>query len=176
MLPLMFALVYLLLSMRVLVDVRAAVNPSHKGIQIILRAWGVRLCLDMPLRMNMDRKSAGEQLGKAKQVWPFVKAILRAIRWGQTDVNVHVGAQDAALTAMLSGAAVSLGAALGAVAGRRFPCAVHAQTDFRRPGFALHARCIFSFTPGDIMFAVVKEAVKKTQREGFSWLSIPLKA
>ncbi|MBQ7825613.1 MAG: hypothetical protein IJ337_04585, partial [Clostridia bacterium] len=78
MLPLLFALVYLLLSMRVLVDVRAAVNPSHKGIQIILRAWGVRLCLDMPLRINMDRKSAGEQLGKAKQAWPFVKAILRA--------------------------------------------------------------------------------------------------
>ena len=75
-----------------------------------------------------------------------------------------------------SGVHPAFGAALQAIAGQRFPFRMKTTTAFQTSGFELSVRCIFSLVPGDIIFAVAKAAVKKTQREGFSWLSIPLKA
>ena len=175
-LPLLFAFLYLLLSVRILADVRVQVTHARKGASITLRAWGIRMCLDMPVHLPKKTGSAKVQTEKAKTIWPFAKAVIRTIRWGQTDVRLRIGTQDASLTALIAGAVRSLGASLEAVVGQRFPCEVQAEPVFSAPCFALSARCIFSLVPGDIMFAVAKAAVKKMQREGFSWRSIPLKA
>ena len=175
-LPFLFALVYLLLSVRILVDVRIAVSEARKGVSITLRTWGICLCLDMPIRLTAPQGDVRAQAGKAKQVWPLVRAAIRAISWGQTDIRMRIGTRDASLTAMIAGSTRAAGAALQAVAGQRFPCEIEAEPVFRAPCFALSGRCIFSLVPGDIMFAVARAAAKKTQREGFSWLSIPLKA
>ena len=175
-LPLLAALAYLILSMRILVDARIAVSETRKGASITLRAWGVRLCLDIPISVSMNMSGSGERVKKVKRAWPFIKAIIRVISWGQTDVRLRIGTGDAYHTALIAGTVRSAGAALQAVAGQRFPCNIAATPDFRAPCFALSGRCIFSLVPGDIMFAVVKTAAKKTQREGLSWLSIPLKA
>ena len=175
-LPLLCALVYLMLSARILVDVRVKADKARCGIRVAIHAWGLRVFLDMPLGMPDVSKGTKAQVQKARRAWPFIKAIIRAIRWGQTDVRLGIGTQDAALTAMLAGAVRSLGAAMQAVSGQRFPCRIEAFPVFGRLYFALSGRCIFSLVPGDIMFAVVKTAAKTTQREGFSWLSIPLKA
>ena len=77
---------------------------------------------------------------------------------------------------MIAGAARSLAASLLAVSGGRIPCDVRVEAAFDEPCFLLAARCIFSAAPGDIMFAVIKTAVRKTRREGFGWKSIPLRA
>ena len=175
-LPLLCALVYLLLSVRILVDVRMEANKARRGIRIGLRAWGLRVCLDMPLGMPDVSKGSRAQVQKARRAWPFVKAIIRTIRWGQTDVRLCAGTGDASLTAMLAGAVRSLGSALQAVAGQNFPCRIEAFPVFGGPCFTVSGRCIFSLVPGDIMFAVARAAVRTTKREGFSWLSIPLKA
>ena len=176
MLPLLFGLLYLLLSMRIMVDVRVELGDARKGICIALRIYGFRLYLDMPVRLHVNRSKAKGQVQKAKQFWPLIKAVIRTICWGQTDAYLHLGMQDAALLAMVSGALNAFGAALQAIAGQRFPFRMKTRTAFQTSGFELSARCIFSLVPGDIIFAVAKAAVKKTQREGFSWLSIPLKA
>ena len=175
-LPLLFAFLYLLLSMRIMADVRFELNGARKGVSIALRIWKLRLYLDMPVRISVDKSKAKGQAQNVKCFWPLITASLCSVNWGQTDVYVRLGMQDAALAAVAAGTINALGAALWAIAGQCFPCSVKAVPVFDACGFALRGRCIFSLVPGDIMFAVAKAAVKKTQREGFSWLSIPLKA
>ena len=175
-LPLLCALIYLLLSMRFLVDVRVEIDKARQGVRIGLRMWGMRLSLDMPLRMPEVSKGSRAQVQKVKRAWPFAKAIIQAIRWGQTDVRLCIGTGDAALTAMMAGMVGSLGSSLQAVAGQRFPFDIQAYPVFNGLCFELKSRCIFSLVPGDIMFAVARAAVRTMQKEGFSWRSIPLKA
>ena len=176
MLPLLFGLLYLLLGMRIMVDVRVELGDARKGVCIALRICGLLLYLDMPVRLHVNRSKAKGQAQRAKQFWLLIKAVIRTICWGQTDVHLRVGLQDAALLAVVSGSLNAFGAALQAIAGQRFPFRMKTTTAFQTSGFELSGRCIFSLIPGDIIFAVAKAAVKKTQREGFSWLSIPLKA
>lgn len=176
MLPLIFALLYLLLSVRIMVDVRVELGNLRQGVYVAIGIYGLRLYLDMPVRLNINRNRAKGQIQNTKRFWPLIKAVLRTICWGQTDIRLRVGMQDAAFLAVASGALNAFGAALQAIAGQRFPFQMKAAAAFQTTGFGLSARCIFSLVPGDIMFAVAKAAVKKTQREGFSWLSIPLKA
>ena len=176
MLPLLFALVYLLLSMRIMVDIRLNLDKTSKRACIAFSIYGLRLILDTPVRFDVDGEKAKGQAQRTKQVWPLIKAVIRRISWGQTDVHIRLGMQDAALTAVTAGTLNAFGAAFQSVAGKYFPCEMKVVPVFDASAFELSARCIFSFIPGDIMFAVAKAAVKKTQREGFSWLSIPLKA
>ena len=174
--PLVCAIIYLILSVRVLADASLDISEAHSGVRLSLRAWGLCLCIDRPARIRMDGKNAAARTRRLKALWPLLRAALRAVTWGQTDIRMRVGFQEASLTAMLAGAARSGGSVLQAIAGQRFPCEVRVEPDFRATCFVLAGRCIFSLVPGDVMFAVIKAAVKKTQREGFSWLSIPLKA
>ena len=176
MLPLLAAFLYLLLSVRIMADIRITLNDARKGACIALRIWKLRLYLDMPIRMNISQSKAKGQVQSVKGFWSLITAALSAVCWGQTDVYVRLGMQDAALAAMAAGTVNAFGAAVQAVTGQYFPCSVKAVPVFGAQGFALKGRCIFSLVPGDIIFAVAKAAVKKTQREGFSWLSIPLKA
>lgn len=175
-LPLIAALVYLLLSVRVMADVRLEISEARKGMQILLHAWGVSFCIDRPLELRLQGRDMGRKGRRFKALWPMICAALRAIRWGQTDVDVRLGLSEASYTALIAGAGRSALTSLQAMLGQRFPCRMRVEPDFDMRCFALTARCIFSAAPGNIMFAVARAAVKKTQREGFSWLSIPLKA
>ena len=174
--PLVCALTYLLLSARVLVDVALDISEVHRGMRITLRAWGLSLCLDMPDAFLFDRKAAEQQSKRLRTHWALIRSLVKTVRWGHTQLRMRVGTQDAALTAMAAGAVRSCASAFQAMAGQRFPCEIRVEADFHKPCFVLAGRCIFSLVPGDIMFAVARAAVKKTQREGFKWLSIPLKA
>ena len=191
-LPLAAALLYFVLSTRVLMDASAGLSGAQGTAALSLRAGGLCLRFDGVLERAGAQLSLryqpryGERMLKEKTLrarasslrrsaWA-IRAGLRAVHWGQADVYLRVGTDEAWSTALFAGAARSLAAALTAASGGRIPCDVRVDASFDEPAFLLTARCIFSAAPGDIMFAVARAAVKKTQREGFRWLSIPLKA
>ena len=175
-LPLIAALLYLLLSVHIYADVQLRVCGAQKRLCVTVRAWGLCVTVEGPVSMKLDREKAGAQGRKIRAAWPLVHAALEVIHWGQADVDVRIGSGDAALTAVASGTAGALLTAFQAFISTRCPCRVRIQPVFAGRHFALCARCIFSAAPGDIMFAVACAAVKKTQREGFSWLSTLSKA
>lgn len=190
-LPLMCMTVYTLLAVRVVVHADISLNEVQSTVALNLRAWGVCLRMDGTIawegthvhvqrryaklkpRRSLWRRPQLEDLRKNK--W-WIAAALRSLHWGAADIYLRSGTDEAWSTALLAGAMRSLAAAFTAVMGQRMPCDVRVDADFDEPGFLLSARCIFSAVPGDIMMAVIKEAVKKTQREGFKWLSIPSRA
>lgn len=191
-LPLLCALLYTALSTPVLADARVGLNDVQSEAALSLRAYGLSLRFDgviervgtrLQLRYTprYGRRALGERTLRARldamrgNGW-MLRAAMRGVRVGQLDAYLRVGTDEAWSTALIAGAVRSLAASLLAVTGGKAPCDVRVDAAFDRPGFLLTARCIFSAAPGDIMFAVAKEAVKKTQREGFKWLSIPLKA
>lgn len=174
--PLVCGIIYLLLSMRIIVDLVLDISDRHRGVRLRLRAWGMHLYVKRPIAGRISRRNAGARAKRLKKSWTMIRAVLRAIHWGQADIHMRVGLGEAAQTAMIAGGAYAGISALQAVAGRSFPMEVHIEPDFRTSCFVLVGRCIFSLVPGDIMFAVLLAAVKKTRREGFRWKSIRLKA
>lgn len=191
-LPLVFALLYAALSTRVLVNAGVGLHGLHGTTALSVRAYGICLRLDgvieragTQLRLRMrprygqrtfDERTLRAGAASFKRYGWAMRAALGSVRWGQLDVYLRAGTDEAWSTALLAGAARSLAASLLAVSGGRIPCEVRVDAAFDKPEFLLASRCIFSAVPGDIMFAVVKAAVKKTRREGFGWLSIPLRA
>ena len=191
-LPLVFALLYTALSTRVLVNAGVGLHGLRGTTALSVRAYGICLRLDgviertgtqlrLRMRPRYGRRTFGERTLRAgaasfKRYGWAMRAALGSVRWGQLDVYLRAGTDEAWSTALLAGAARSLAASLLAVSGGRIPCDVRVDASFDEPEFLLASRCIFSAAPGDIMFAVVKAAVKKTRREGFGWLSIPLRA
>ena len=186
--PLICALVYSLLSTRVLVDAGVGFSGVHGTAALSVRAYGVNLRLDgvieragtqLRLRPRYGQRAFDEQTLRAgvssyKKMGWLLRAAMGGVRWGQLDVYLREGTDEAWSTALLAGAARSLAASLLAMTG--IPCDVRVEAAFDEPCFLLAARCIFSAAPGDIMFAVARAAVKKMRKEGFGWLNIPLKA
>ena len=97
-------------------------------------------------------------------------------RLEQITLRARLGFEDAAWTAVAAGSIRALVLALRACLSSDAPCVLRITPDFGGVGLVAHARCIFSCQAGDIMFAVIKTAVRKTRREGFGWKSIPLRA
>lgn len=175
--PFLCGMIYLLLTVPVIGDLVLDISDAHRGVRLSLRAWGMSLRIeDKPLKPGINRQSVGSRTKRLKKNWPMLRAALRTIRWGQTDIRMRVGLGEAAQTAMIAGSVHAGVSALRAIVGQRFPIEAHIKPDFRAPCFVLVARCIFSMVPGDIIFAVLLAAVKKTGREGFRWRSIRLKA
>ena len=189
-LPLLCVLAYSLLSTRVLVDAGVGFSGLHGTAALSLRAYGVSLRLDgvieragTQLRLRMrprygqrtfDERTLRAGVSSYKKMGWLLHAAMGSVHWGQLDVYLRAGTDEAWSTALLAGAARSLAASLLAVSG--IPCDVRVEASFDTPCFLLAARCIFSAAPGDIMFAVARAAVKKMRKEGFGWLNIPLKA
>ena len=130
------------------------------------------------MRLRYGRRTLNERTLRANAAslrrhgWA-IRAALGCVRWGQLDVYLRVGTDEAWRTALLAGAARSLAASLTAVSDGRMPVDVRVDAAFDEPCFLLTARCIFSAMPGDVLFAVARAAVKKTQSAGFGWLSVP---
>lgn len=166
------ALLYLALCTHVQVDVRLEANGKTPVLHTVYRAWGVSVYVSsqggkLPQRRKIQKLSRFSFL---------VRAALRTLRIGQIDLHTRIGLDDAAATAAVCGAVYAAANALAAISGHQPRSFICVDADFSGPCFVLAARCIFSIIPGDTVFAVVKAAAKKTQKEGFKWLSTPLKA
>ena len=186
------AAVYLLLALRVRLTADASLCGENSSLSLSAGAAGVELRLDGVIRregngifLHMTPRYGPPRRAKApaklrvrrlRVSWPYGLAVLRAGSLEQAAMHARLGLQDAAQTALAAGAVRALLLSAYACLGSRAPLDLRITPDFGGVGLSAHARCIFSCQAGDIMFAVIKTAVRKTRREGFGWKSIPLRA
>jgi len=180
MLPALLAgLLYLFLCMPVSADLAIKSRGIRADARLTLRSWWLSVRIDRLLGKGMDRKRAGDQAKRIHAKRKLIRAALRAAHWGQTDLTIRVGLGNAAHTALLAGGVQAGAHAAAVIAGRRFPILVRVAPDYRRVCFALDARCIFSFAPGDIILAVLLAAAGNRRGDaggGFRWRSIRSRA
>ena len=188
----LIAAVYLLLALRVRLQADASICGAGSSLSLAVGAAGVELRFDGVLRRGEDgfflhiaprygaplhfSKPAKLHVRRLRIARPYLLAAVRAGRLEQAALCARLGFGDAAWTAVAAGSVRALLLALRACLGSNVPCELHITPDFGGVGLVAHARCIFSCQAGDIMFAVIKTAVRKTRREGFGWKSIPLRA
>ena len=173
---LLCALIYLALCCRICADVRVSVREGKLHVSVCLRIAGVNLLLDAAIEQKMSGSSLKAQTEILRRYGSLLRAGAGAVRVSLVEIGAHIGLGDAAGTAMATGLAHAAVSVLFAPTGQMHKARIAIRPDFARKGLDGHVHCIFSLVPGDIMFAVAKAAVKKTQREGFEWLSIPLRA
>ncbi|HIS94790.1 MAG TPA: hypothetical protein IAC19_03355 [Candidatus Ventricola gallistercoris] len=191
----MFALIYLLyLFLCLPLTVRAGVGIN--GVQSSVRAsvsmlmveahfdgviehgGGAALPHVIPRYAQMPKQkgSVRERLRMARVAKPYLRAAMEAAQWQQLEIDMRVGLEEAWETAVAAGAARALVFSALSGLGCVPPCDLRIEPDFRAPCLVLNARCIFFVRAGDIMLAVIRNAVKKTQKEGLKWSSIPSRA
>ena len=179
-------LAYLLMGTPVTVRVSLGVSGAGGAAQASIGALGVLAQIDALLRLEgkklrfVPRYGPQKKRGKNKSaghLWREVlRAALRAARLVRFDVRMRLGLGEAHATAMAAGAVRAFLSSLLASRDEPLSGELVVAPDFAAPGFLLTARCIFSFTPGDIMIAALGVAAKKMRKEGFTWLSIPSRA
>ena len=188
----LIAAVYLLLALRVRLQADASICGAESSLSLSAGAAGVELRFDGELRRGKDgfflhitpRYGAPLHLSRPAKLHvrrlriarPYLLAAVRAGRLEQMTLRARLGFEDAAGTAVAAGSVRALLLAMCACFGSNAPCELRIMPDFGGEDLVAHARCIFSCQAGDIMFAVIKTAVRKTRREGFGWKSIPLRA
>lgn len=142
---------------------------------------GVRI-LTLLLRSERSavRGTGGPLLGVGFA--PFLAVARRCERF---EWSTTIGAGDAYVTALASGAMWSVIGALLPLLRRRFRLmkkpVLRVNPDFKRPGFHLELSCIFRFNLGQIMLVSVRRILRTQARRGWcKWLRtaahIPFKA
>ena len=162
----LIAAVYLLLALRVRLQADASICGAGSSLSLAAGAAGVELRFDGVLRRGED--------GFFLHITPRYGAPLHFSKPTKLHIRRLRIARPYMLAAVHAGRLeqITLRACLSSDA----PCVLRITPDFGGVGLVAHARCIFSCQAGDIMFAVIKTAVRKTRREGFGWKSIPLRA
>lgn len=186
------AAAYLLLALRVRFRAELSLCSGESSLSIAANAAGVELRFDGKLRREEGglflhitprygaplpiSKPTKLQAKKLRAARPYLLAAAHAARLEQVTLCARLGLEDAAETAAAAGGLRALTMALLTRIANKAPCALRITPDFGGVGLNAHACCIFSCQAGDIIFAVIKTAVRKTGREGFGWKSIPLRA
>ncbi|MBQ4265269.1 MAG: DUF2953 domain-containing protein [Clostridia bacterium] len=180
--------VYLFLAMRVRVCLIIAFSNGSGSISLIADMGLVQLRYDgmiaqdgMHVKILPRHASSPKRWKKNKpKVGRWAKrCLITALRVSRMDaflLHANIGLDDAAHTAVVSGALRSAASALLASRLPAVPKDVRITPDFSHPGMAVQLQGIFSCPAGDIILAVMKAAVSKTQKEGFLWKSTPLRA
>lgn len=186
------ALIYLLLCMPVTVRASVGLSDAQNAVQTSVFALGVGMRFDGVIEKRADglalhltprygerkrkRHERMRSLSSLKKAKPFLVAAMNEVEFTRLDLHMRLGMEEAWSTAVTAGAIRAAAASLLSCLQNVPPCDLRVEADFRAPCFLLTAHCIFSAMPGDIMFAVIKTAVKKTRKEGFKWISIPSRA
>lgn len=180
------ALAYLLLGASVTVRASAGLCGAGGAAQVSIGALGVCAQLDAVLALEDGRLRLTPRYGTQRQrrrgkrpgaVWrDALRKALHASGGARAQVCVRLGLPEAHETALAAGAARALLASLLAAASDEASWELVVRPDYAEPGLLLTARCIFSFTLGDIMFAALRAAANQRWKEGTRWLSIQSRA
>lgn len=183
-------LLYLLLSLRVTVRLSAGIGAQQSAVSASVGALGLWVRYEgvivlegakphvQPRYGSKKRKGKKlkQRLDRCKRLWPWLRALVPCLDFARCDLLLRIGLGQADETAVAAGALRAAISALAASLPAAPPLRLHVQADFERPAFLGVGHCIFSFALGDIMFAAARFALRKTRREGFGWISIPLRA
>lgn len=175
---------YLLLGARITVRAGAAICDGGGAACASVTALGIELRTDAVLALRDGRLRFFPRYERARKrktrsgAWKTARLALRLLRTAdgaRVSVRVRLGLFEAHETAVAAGAARALASALLATLhGARGEVSV--APDFGGPCLTASARCIFSLTAGDIMFAALRASAKKLRGGGSVWRSIPSRA
>lgn len=180
---LLAALAYLLLALRVTVTLFAGGGASGVHAYAEVGACCMSVRFDWMVHPDGRIKRIGLQSGSGRRKRGAPSGVLRrflrmALRQtGDADLflDLRVGTGDAAQTAVLCGAVRASALALAGAAAPKAARHVRIVPVFDRTCFLAQAHCIFSFSVGDTLLAVLFAAVKTFGSEGFRWKGIRLK-
>lgn len=175
------AALYLLLALRIHLEAEGFVHGGTGGLTLHVGAAGLVLHLEGKLQRDQEgillsmtsRRSRSIRLSRPtrqqekrmRKAWPYARAALRAGRVEGLGLQIRLGLEDAAETAIAAGALAAILSALLAGLGGGMPWALRVTPDFKGAGFAARGHCTFSFQSGDIVAAVMKTALKRAGRE-----------
>lgn len=178
------ALVYILLCVRIRVQLEAAWENRQGNASFCVGALGIYMRRDFVLAMQGFSISAWPRYGKtgkekqpdrSRKVRIWLLEALRSRRFEHLALYLRLGLGDACETAVAAGAVQAFGSAIFAAAGERRLCELRVTPDFANPCLCARLQGIFSWQVGDIMFTALKQACRK-RKEGLKWTSIPLRA
>jgi len=178
------ALVYILLCVRIRVQLEAAWENGQGSASFCVGAMGVYLRRDFVLAVQAFSIRALPRYGKTKKkksadqgrkIRSWLLEALRSKRFERIALYLRLGLGDACETAVAAGAVHAIGSIALAAAGDRRLCELRVTPDFANPCLCAHLQGIFSWQLGDIMLAALKQAHRK-RKEGLKWTSIPLRA
>lgn len=175
------AALYLLLALRIHLEAEGFVQGRTGGLTMHVGAAGVVLHMEGKLQrdqegllLSMTSRSSrairlsgpnGQQKKRMRKAWPYVRAALRAGRVEGLGIQIRLGLEDAAETALAAGALAAALSALLAGLGIRTPWALRVMPDFKDAGFAARGYGAFSFQAGDIAAAVMRTALKRAGKK-----------
>lgn len=180
---LLAALVYWFLAMRIRIHAGVYLCGRTGSFFVQAEAWGMSLrtdgeflCGEGSLQPVLRRRyTSGHAARKRSAVLP------KCLRWllhaGTTEcfsAYVRIGLGDACVTALAAGGIRAAGTALLACVG--LPRTLQVVPDYQNACFCLTAEGILAVSPGDIVFAAIKNRSRKKKEEGFKWKDIPLRA
>ena len=164
----LIAMIYLLLAMPVKARVFLCMHGLHGNALLEVELPGLRLCRNAPIPKRKPHPKKGRGA--------YLIRVIRACSVERFRVQVRLGTGDAAQTALASGALRAGLLGMLAARGIRNEAGVCVVPVFGEPCFSLAVEGIFSAALGDVMYAALRAALKKSGKEGFGWKSIPLRA
>ncbi|MBR5301245.1 MAG: DUF2953 domain-containing protein [Clostridia bacterium] len=186
----LLALIYLLLCVRLRVQLDLSIAGAQGGVVFTVGALGVNVRHEaeimrkengMGLRLEPHKKKGSGKKHPAAQravqrvLAPYLKEVVRLRRIERLMLHVRLGLGDACETAVAAGGAYALLSVLAPIVARLADCDIRVTPDFAGACFHVRGQGIFFCQLGDIMLAALKAARRK-RREGLKWTNIPLRA
>jgi len=180
----MIAWVYILLCVRIRVQIEAAWVNGQGNAAFCVGALGVYLRRDFMLTMQAFSIQAQPRYGKkgkkntpdrSRKIRIWLAEAMRSNRFEQISLYLRLGLGDACETAVATGAVRALGSTIFAAAcnGKLFDW--HVTPDFTKPCLCAYLRGLASWQLGDVVLAALKQ-MRKKRRKGLKWTGIPLRA
>ena len=184
--PLLAAVIYLLLAMRMRIGLNVSLSGTRGSVILSAGAAGIWLRYDAEIHLDKNqpliraryralRKKEKRKTGKSLYMIRRYLWLAKTGRMDRISFCARIGLEDAKETALAAGCLQAVASALLSAVNREGRQACFVFPDFDSSGYCAQLCCIFSCQAGDIMLAAIKAAVRKSRREGLGWKSIPLK-
>ena len=183
------ALMYLLLCVRLRVQIDLAIEnlqgsvafavgafgvSVHHEAVIARKAQGVGFCLE-PRNKPRRKKSPAAQRAVQRLLMPYLRDVVRFRRIERLMFHVRLGLGDACETAVTAGAVYAVLCAIAPPFVSPAACDIRVTPEFAGACLWVRSQGIFFCQMGDIMLAALMTARRK-RKEGLKWTSIPLRA
>ena len=175
----LIALVYLLLCLRLRVQIDVSIDRIQGDVSLSVGAFGlsvrheaeivskkngVGFCLESRGKMGNKRKNSAAQKIAVHLIVPYFRDVIRQRRIDRLTLHVHLGLGDACSTAVAVGGVYALFGILASAVVNPASCVMHVKPDFAKACFHVRGQGIFFCQVGDIMLAVIQSTWKKRQK------------
>ena len=186
----LIALVYLLLCLRLRVQIDVSIDRIQGDValsvgafglsvrheaEIVSKKNGVGFCLESRGKMGNKRKNPSTQKIIEQLIVPYFRDIVHRRRINRLTLCVHLGLGDACSTAIAVGGVYALFGILASAVVNPASCVMHVKPDFAKACFHVRGQGIFFCQLGDILLAAIQTAWKGRRNKGLLQEGIPVR-